>query len=410
MTNRHTVAGVGLVAGVAIVGWWTVRPVAISEPTAAVTRGQFSDAVEVRGELKASRSVVLVAPADAGELRIVKIAPNGEPVKRGAVVVEFDASTVERTVQEKRSELKGLEADIARITAEARGKEEAALTADTAAGYDVQRAELDYSARELLPRVDAEQKRLKVLNAEQKRREAGATVESTRAGTHADLAAATQKRDKARRELERAERQSAALSLVAPSDGLVNLMPNPRSGGWDNLQVFKEGDRAWSGAPLDELPDPASLFVSARVDEIERGQLEIGQHVTVRVQAVPDRALRGHIESIGTLARADFTTWPPPRTFEVSVALDEAEPRLRPGMTAAIRVVVRTLDDVLLLPPGAVFDQDGEEVAWVAARRGPELRHLRVRARNADLVAVDAGVAAGDRVLLSNPVLARGRP
>src|SRR3954447_3060592 len=117
MTDRRMFTGVGLVTGVALLGWWTVQPVAISEPTAPVTRGQFADAVEVRGELKASRSVMLIAPADAGELRIVKIAPNGEPVKQGAVVVEFDASTVQRTVEEKRSELKGLEAEIARITA-----------------------------------------------------------------------------------------------------------------------------------------------------------------------------------------------------------------------------------------------------------------------------------------------------
>ena len=273
----------------------------------------------------------------------------------------------------------------------------------------MQRAELDYSARDLLPRVDAEQKRLKVLDAEQKRREAKASVASARAGTRADLAAAEQKRDKAKRELARAERQMASLTLVAPNDGLVNVLPNPRSGGFDRTQPFKEGDRAWSGAPLAELPDPTSLFASARVDEIERGQLEIGQPVIVRVQAVPDREFRGRIRSIGALARADFTTWPPPRTFEVSVAIDESDARLRPGMTATIRVVVRTTADMLLVPSAAVFNRSGDEITWVAARRGPEMRRLTVRARNADIVAVSEGVAAGDRVLLTEPIVDGGR-
>lgn len=407
MTARRVVVAVVLLAG-AGVAWGMMRPTATTLPTAEVTRGEFADAVQVRGELKASRSMILVAPADAGELRIVKLAPNGESIAKGAVVVEFDASTVERTLQEKRSELKGFEAEIARIRAEARGKEEAAVTADATAGYDVERAELDYSAREILPRVEAEQRRLKVLDAEQKRREARSTVESTRAGTRADMAAAEQKRNKARRELERAERQVASLRLFAPGDGIVNILPNPRSGGFDRSQAFKEGDRAWSGAPIVELPEPASLFASARVDEIERGQLDTGQAVLVRVQAVPDRELRGHLQSIGTLARADFTTWPPPRTFEVSVALDDADPRLRPGMTATIRVVVRTLAGVLLVPASAVFSHEGDEVAWVAGRRGPEMRRLAVRARNADVVAVDSGLSAGDRVLLSDPTVAAG--
>jgi hypothetical protein len=46
-------------------------------PTAAVERGTFVDAVPIRGEIKAGRSVTIIAPADAGELRIVKLAKNG---------------------------------------------------------------------------------------------------------------------------------------------------------------------------------------------------------------------------------------------------------------------------------------------------------------------------------------------
>jgi HlyD family secretion protein len=114
------------------------------------------------------------------------------------------------------------------------------------------------------------------------------------------------------------------------------------------------------------------------------------------------------VRSIGALARTDFTSWPPPKTFELSIALDDRDPRLRPGMTAAIRIVVKTTPSVLLVPSTAVFNRDGDEVAWVAARRGPEMRRLRVLARNADVVAVETGVAEGERVLLVDPTLAGG--
>jgi multidrug resistance efflux pump len=407
VTRRRAAVAGTTVATLVVAAWWTLRAAPAAGPTAAVTRGEFADAVELRGELKAGRSVTVSAPADAGELRILRVAPNGQPIAKGALVVEFDASTVERTVREKQSELKGLDAEISKISAEARGKEEAAVTAESSAGFDVGRAELDYSARDLLPRVDAEQRRLKVLDAQQKQREASAAVVSTRAGTRADLAAASQKREKALRELARAQRQLAALTLVAPNDGIVNLLPNWRSG-FDSNQPFKEGDRAWAGASIAELPDPASLFAFARADEIERGRLDVGQQVSVRVQALPDRTLRGHVRSIGALARTDFTSWPPPKTFELSIALDDLDARLRPGMTASIRIVVKTTPSVLLVPSGAVFNRDGDEIVYVAARRGPELRRLRVIARNAEVVAVDAGVADGDRVLLVDPNPAGG--
>src|SRR4030066_285253 len=63
-------------------------------PTALVTRGEFVDVLELRGEARAVRSVVLTAPMQAGELQIVKLAKNGAAVKAGDVVVEFDSTTL----------------------------------------------------------------------------------------------------------------------------------------------------------------------------------------------------------------------------------------------------------------------------------------------------------------------------
>ena len=251
-----------------------------------------------------------------------------------------------------------------------------------------------------MSRVESEQKRLKVLDAEQKHAEADAALASVRAGARADLSGAQQKREKARRELERAERQKTTLLLQAPGDGIFSIMPNWQAGGFDNARPFQEGDRAWSGAQIAELPEVSTLHASARADEIERGRLDLGQPVSIRVEAVPDRDLRGKIESISVLAKADFTTWPPPRTFDLRVALDALDARLRPGMTASLRVVVGVLKQVRLVPARAVFASNGEDVAWVVGRRGVERRVLHIARRNAEIVAVNDGLSPGDRVAL----------
>lgn len=56
-------------------------------PTIEVKRGEFLDSAQFRGEVKALKSVTISAPAEAGDLQIVKISPEGTVVKPGDVVV-----------------------------------------------------------------------------------------------------------------------------------------------------------------------------------------------------------------------------------------------------------------------------------------------------------------------------------
>ena len=78
-------------------------------PTALVTKGEFVDTLEIRGEIRPLKSIVLSSPMQSGELQILKLAKNGSMVKAGDVVVQFDGTTLQRTIQEKQSELKQAE-------------------------------------------------------------------------------------------------------------------------------------------------------------------------------------------------------------------------------------------------------------------------------------------------------------
>lgn len=407
MTRRVWLMG-GATFGVAVAGaCWFGRGASADVPTARVERGAFVDAVQIRGDVKAGRSVTIIAPAEAGELRIVKLARSGTAVKRGDVLIEFDGSTVARTLAEKQSELRGYDAEIEQSESEARAREEEDVTTETKARYDVERARLDYSAKDILSRVDGEQRGLLVADAQQKLREASARLASDRVAAKAKVAGVVTKRAKALFDLAKAQRQLQSLSVRAPSDGIVAILRNWRSGNWMNPQEFKEGDHVWAGASIAELPDISSLFGSARVDEVERGRLSVDQRATVRVEALPDREMRGHIASISALAKADFTTWPPPRNFDVTVALDDHDERLRPGMTATLRVATETLSNALMVPPQAVFSTGSQDVVYVVHRGTAERRRIEIDRRNADHVVVRSGLAEGERVALKEPPEAR---
>jgi HlyD family secretion protein len=401
---KHPRAALAVVAVCALTGaGYLARPARPSLPSVAVTRGEFIDAVQIRGEIKAGRSITLTAPADAGDLRIVRLARNGAPIKKGDLIVEFDGTTVARTLEEKQSELKGFEAAIEKARVQARIKEEEDITVQTKARYDVERARLDYSAREILSRVEGEQRRLAVRDAEEKLRDATAKLESDRRGAQADLAVALQKRDKARFDVQKAQRQLHALTIAAPTDGIVTIRNNLRAGSWGNQQEFKEGDRAWPGAAIAELPDVSSTFASAKIDEIERGRLSASQTAVVRIEALPDRQLKGRIKSISAIAKADFSSWPPPRSFDLEVALDEMDDRVRPGMTANIRVAVDRVQKALIVPAEAVFSYAGEDVVYVVERGAARMRRIDIERRNAEQVVVRSGLTEGERVSLEQP-------
>ena len=61
-----------------------------SVPTIVVTRGEFLDSLQFRGECSALKSISITAPAEVGELQLLKVAADGTKVKAGDPVVEFD--------------------------------------------------------------------------------------------------------------------------------------------------------------------------------------------------------------------------------------------------------------------------------------------------------------------------------
>ena len=128
-------------------------------------------------------------------------------MKKGDVLIEFDGVTVNRTLDEKKSEVRGFEAQIEQSRSESQAAEQKSVTAEMTAGYDVDRAKLDYSAKDILSRVEGEQRGLKVNDNEEKLREASAKLSSDRVGGKAKVAGVAGKRAKSEFDLNKAERQ-----------------------------------------------------------------------------------------------------------------------------------------------------------------------------------------------------------
>src|SRR5580693_6217480 len=389
-------AGSGVVLGAVRLGKRTP-----TVPTYEVKRGEFLDSLQFRGEVKALKSVTISSPSEAGDLQIIKIAPEGTAVKPGDMIVEFDKTKTEQDLLQDKSALKSAEAGIEQARAQARLSEEEDKTTVLKARYDVEGAKLEASKQEIVSKIEGEEAKLKLADSEQKLREAETKQKSDEALNKATIESKEQASKKGQYDVLRAERALTQMSQRAPSAGTISLLQH---WGGSGMVTYRPGDRAWSGAAIAELPDATTLRITARVDETERGRLALQQPVTVQLNAIPDRQFSGHIEQIGAIASMDFSSgWPITRNFILEIVLDQTDPRFKPGLTGQVTVIVDRVPDALIIPTQAMFQKSGQNVVYVWRGSQFEERPIEIGRRSGDKIMVAKGVGPGEQVALRDP-------
>ena len=372
-----------------------------SVPTVEVTRGDFLDSIQFRGEMKALKSVTISAPADAGDLQIIKLSSEGTAVKPGDVVVEFDKTKTEQDLAQFRSTLKSAEAEIAQARAQARLAAEQDKTAALKARYDVESAKLEASKQEIVSKIEGEEARLKLADAQQVLKEAETKEKSDETLNDATIKSKVEASAKATFDVQRAEHALAQMTLLAPSAGTITLLQH-----WagSNMATYRPGDRAWPGAAIAELPDANTLRVSARVDETERGRLAPKQTVTVQFNSIADRQFSGRIEQIGAIASLDFSAgWPLTRDFTLLIALDQTDPRFKPAITGDVKVLVERVPNAIIIPAQAMFEKSGQNVVYVWRSGEFEETPIQVGRKSGDRILVANGIASGEKLVLRDP-------
>ena len=372
-------------------------------PTIEVKREEFLDSLQFRGEVKALKSVTISAPSEAGDLQIVKLAPEGTTVKPGDVVVEFDKTKTEQDLAQFKSTLKSAEAAIDQARAQARLAEEEDKTAVLKARYDVESAKLEASKQEIVSKIEGEEAKLKLADAEQKLREAEIKEKSDKALNQATIESTVQASAKAKFDVAREERGLSQMVLRAPTAGTITLLQHFSGSG---MTTYRAGDRAWPGAAIAELPDATTLRLSARVDETERGRLALKEPVTVQLNAIPDRQFTGHIEQISAIASMDFSSgWPITRNFTLGIVLDQTDPRFKPGISGQVTVVVDRVPNAITIPAQALFQKSGQNIAYVWHGNQFEERAIEIGRRSGDRILIAKGVNAGEQVALRDPTM-----
>jgi RND family efflux transporter MFP subunit len=161
------------------------------------------------------------------------------------------------------------------------------------------------------------------------------------------------------------------------------------------------GDLLAPGRPVVDLEDPASLRLQVDVPE------SLAQRVT------PGATLAAEVAAAGLVLQATVVEVlpaadPASRTVRAALALPAA-PGLRSGLFGRVTIPVAA-GERLFIPQAAVRRHGQIDSVLVAEDGHARLRLVRLGEVRGDEVAIRAGLAAGEQVILNAPGLADGHP
>ncbi len=194
----------------------------------------------------------------------------------------------------------------------------------------------------------------------------------------------------------------AAQARVAAARSTIEMarITAPFSGTITRVLV-SEGDPVQPGGVAFELADLGRLLVDVQVSEVDINSIKLGQPVDLSFDAVLGKDYHGEVLEAGSTGMVSQGVV----NFEVTVLLTDADEMVKPGMTAAVSILVNQLQDVLQVPNRAVRVVEGERVVYVL--REQELEPLRVvLGASSDLYSQVLGgeLSQGDQIVLNPPM------
>jgi HlyD family secretion protein len=378
-------------------------------PVVLVRRGNIERKVYTTGELRPARSAMLVAPPVSGTLQIVHLVKTGERVNAGDVVFEFDPSEQEYNVEQARSQLLQSEQEITKAKADAAVQQAEDKVALLQARFAVRRAELEVSRNELVSAIDAKKNLLNLDEAKRRMAQLEDDVKTHAATNQAALTVVEERRNKSRLDMMVAQRNIDSMKVTSPMGGLIALKDNMDStGGFFFggmvLPEYRTGDLVFPGRMIAEVLEVESMEILAKVSENDRGNIDPGQAVEVRMDTMPGQKLSGKVKTVaGTTSRSGWWgTSGAERKFDATFQLNTATSNLRPGITAQIVIIGEEIRNALYLPRQAIFEKDGKPVAYVRVGDQFEAREVQIKQRTESQVTVE-NLKEGDEVALINP-------
>jgi len=372
--------------------------------TAAVERGNLTATIGATGTVRAKQTAVLIWQA-AGTVDTVNVKV-GDNVPEGFVMAYLTKTSLPQSVIMAEADLASAQSDLDKLLNSDTARAQAVIALrDAQVAYD----KANNWRNELNGRIRVKRIVYKTFY--------GQTVpvlkeykqhpdETTIAKADEDLALKKAKLDDAQREYDRltsgntaeiagaqsrVDAAQATLNLarvIAPFPGIVTEShPLP-------------GDQVGAGATAFRLDNLSSLLVDVEVSEVDINTVTLGQPATLSFDAILNRDYHGEVVEVASVGNNVRTFV----NFTVTVELTDADEFVKPGMTAAVNIVVKQENNVLLIPNRAVRLVDAERMVYVLVDGQPKPVRVELGSSSGiDSVLIAGDVKEGDPIILNPP-------
>jgi RND family efflux transporter MFP subunit len=178
-----------------------------------------------------------------------------------------------------------------------------------------------------------------------------------------------------------------------------HLLTAPFAGTITQIDI-KPGDQVTPASTAFRLDSLDRLFVDVLVSEVDINSIQVGQPVDLSFDAILNKQYKGVVNQVSPVGDAIQGVV----QFNVTVEITDADPNVKPGMTAAVNVIVDQITDALLVPNRAVRLLNGQRVVYILVNDQLNKIDITLGATsdtNSQVVAGDLQV--GDKVVLNPP-------
>lgn len=365
----------------------------------AVQQGKFTVEISTTGELKAARSTQIRGPERArnfrlNNLKIERLVEEGTVVKQGDFVAMLDRSELfgriadaENDVETEKAQFEQTQLDTALTL---RTERDQIINLE----YNVEERKLVLEQSQFEPPATIRQNEISLDKAirdlEQARESYQIKVQQSQARMRERASRLREKN----RELSELNSLMAEFTIYAPQDGMVIYEK-----GFDGSRVM-EGSTITAWNPVvATLPDLSTMNSITFVNEVDIRRVSNGQQVKLGLDAFPDKRLTGRVVRVSNVGQQNPNS--DAKVFEVTILINESDPSLRPAMTTSNTIIAEEVENALFIPLEALFVQS-DSINYVYRSNGQK-QEIELGLSNNNETIVLQGLAAGDRVYLSEP-------
>ncbi|WP_066319886.1 efflux RND transporter periplasmic adaptor subunit [Bacillus sp. FJAT-29814] len=177
--------------------------------------------------------------------------------------------------------------------------------------------------------------------------------------------------------------------VIAPADGVITT-----------LSVAAD-DRVTTGQVVAHLTNYKDLQTVVQVDELDINKIQIGQSVSITVNAVPDQTFTGTVTTVAMEGASSNGV----STFDVTIHFDKID-NLKVGMSTEASILTASKEDALYVPLDGIHTANGDKYVIVQSSSSDgqtsstEQKTVKTGLANEDYVEITEGVSEGDVIQL----------